>query len=159
MTGAVTVFIPLTRPQVNRLAVGEPAARSTGYADTAGLRRAYELGPTQEEQAGHVALGHAGVAALLLTAPRLVLAAEVAPSQVHAGDDAFGTVEVLDLAWSQVQALFADDPAGPAELEQARHWASGRGVDELVSDSRIVDLVESCDLLWFSPQELNQLPF
>ena len=157
MTDTATVFVALTRPQTDRLAGGEGVGAVAGYADTPGLRRASGLGPAQQEEAGYVTLGHAGLAALLLPGPRLVVAADVASAQLRGGDDPFGTVEVTDLRWSQVQAVFADDPAAAADLDRVRRSVHGRTVAEFAADQRIVDLLEPWDLLWFAPQELDEL--
>ena len=157
MSDRSTVFLPFTRSEVERLAAGEPTEATTGYADTPALRRGHDLGPMQQEEADYVALGHAGLAALLQPGPRLVVAADVASAQVSGGlDDPFGTVEVTDLRWGQVQAFFADEPA--ADLEPARRLVHGRTVAEFADDQRILDLVAPWDLLWFAPQEVTGLP-
>ncbi|HEX5906956.1 MAG TPA: hypothetical protein VFY56_08055, partial [Propionibacteriaceae bacterium] len=68
---------------------------------------------TLMEEVEYAALSYAGVLALVLkpASPRLVVAAEVQREQLTDLDRSLGEVEVRELAWAQVQALFADEPA------------------------------------------------
>lgn len=111
------------------------------------------------EEVEFVALGHAGVLALGLApaGPRLVLAAEVADSQVDERPGVDGEVVVSGLIWSQVLALFADEPTVADLVARARSAAGTRPLAEALSDPAVTDLLAGTDLLWFAPDELDQL--
>ena len=156
----VTVYLPVDRERARQLASGGPWLTAPAYAVTPALRGAHDLTPDQDEDAGFTALGYAGLAALLRgTGPRLVLAADVDAAQVLLtdADSPFGLVEVGDLRWDQVLALFADEPAAADDLARAHALAAGRELVDVADDEQVLALVDAWDLLWFAPQELPQL--
>ena len=119
------VFVPVAPTVALALRDGERLSAG-GFAATPTLRRALGSG-SDDEEADFVALNTAGVAALdgLAGVRRLVLAVDVDEQQVTDRRTDLGEVEVRDLGWRQVQALFADEePAGPA-LAAAAAAASG----------------------------------
>ena len=128
-----TVFLALDWADAAALRSGTDLGRRAGCAPIAELAR--RVGPGADpEEVEYAALHHAG--AYAGTGPqRLVLAADVEPAQLVETGDGWGGVTVDGLRWSQVSALFADDPLAAAAAVEA--------------DDR--------DLLWFAPQELDQL--
>jgi len=159
------VFCPSSRAGALRLReAGASDAPWLGYAATPGLWAAAGLGPAEIEEAEFVALGYAGVAALVTTAEplRLVLAADVADRQVAAGEhDDLGEVNVHDLRWAQVTALFGDDPAAGDLVARTRSRLTLTDPPDpaaaLAQDS-VAALLEQTDLLWYDPTELDSLP-
>lgn len=151
-----STFVPVSRGQAIALRAGDDLGPLTAYAPGTALRQAHGLGPGDEEEAGFVALGYAGLAALLAhPGLRTVLAVEVGYGQVDGAGDEFGEVEVHALGWAQVTAVFADEPAAAPDLEAARGVADGRALPEVADDEEVVGLVDRWDLLWYAPEELD----
>ena len=114
------------------------------------------LGPADDEEAGFVALGYAGLAALLgRTGLRTVLAADLDPAHVDDAGSEFGEVAVTGLRWAQVTAVFADEPGAAPDLEAARALVGDRPLADVVDDEEVVGLVDRWDLLWYAPAELD----
>lgn len=155
MSASVAVFVPVEPTRAKALQSGEELS-TTGFAATPSLREAHGFGPDEDEEAGYAALGYAGLAALGKTEGlRLVVAADVEPGQVDADSQStFGAVAVRALCWSQVQALFADEPGALADLGSARTAAARRPLEQIAEDEHLLDLLEPWDLLWYAPQEL-----
>jgi hypothetical protein len=65
---------------------------------------------------------------------------------------------VHDLPWGAVQALFSDEAGSAVAVSAARGAASGRSVEEALTLAPVLEVFEQQDLLWFSPDELDQLP-
>ena len=127
------VFVAVDWADAVAVRAGADLGPRTGCAPTEELARS--LGPDADaEEVEYAALHHAGE--YVGTRPRrLVLAAEVEPGQLVETGDGWGGVTVDGLRWSQVTALFADEPI-------AGEPATG---------------TDDPDLLWFAPQELDQL--
>jgi hypothetical protein len=152
------VFVPVTLESALALRAGKAVPTARGFAVTPGLRRA--LGPaTEDEEADFAVLSAAGVAALdgLADARRLLLAAEVADRQVRGPGTELGEVEVRDLAWQQVQALFADEESAAAAVGAAASAAAGVALDAAFDLPAVVALSDTFDLLWYAPEELDGL--
>jgi hypothetical protein len=123
------VFVALDWADAVALRSGADVGRRTGCAPSEELAR--HIGPDADgEEVEYAALHQAGAHAPA-TSGRLVLAADVEPTQLTGTGDGWGGVTVEGLRWSQVSALFADEPGAT-------------GADD-------------GDLLWFAPQELDQL--
>ena len=124
------VFVALYWADAVALRSGADLGPRTGCAPTEELAR--RLGPDADrEEVEYAALHQAGEYAPATTARRLVLAADVEPAQLAGAGDGWGGVTVAGLRWSQVSALFADEPGATGDHDG--------------------------DLLWFAPQELDQL--
>jgi hypothetical protein len=127
------VFVALDWADAVALRSGTDLGARTGCAPTEELAR--HLGPDADgEEVEYAALHQAGGHAPP-TGRRLVLAADVEPTQLTSTGDGWGGVTVEGLRWSQVSALFADEPGAAAPAAGA----------------------DDGDLLWFAPQELDQL--
>jgi Family of unknown function (DUF6912) len=153
------VFVPVDRADAMALRTGADLGVRTGCAPTAAL--ADYLGPhTVAEEVEFAALSHAGVLALVAGSDplRLVLAAVVADGQLSERSSELGEITVADLRWSQVQALFADEPAAGDAIAKARTQVSGLRLAEAVTAEAVAALQEKFDLLWFALEELDQLP-
>jgi hypothetical protein len=153
------VFAPVDRADAMALRTGADLGVRPGCAPTAAL--ADHLGPhTVAEEVEFAAMSHAGVLALVVGSDplRLVLAADVADGQVTEWGSELGEITVADMRWSQVQALFADEPATRDAIAKARTQVSGLRLAEAVTAEAVAALQEKFDLLWFALEELDQLP-
>ena len=151
------VFVPLDREAAYALRAGADPAARPGCAPTA--RLAASTGPEAvTEEVEFAALSHAGVLALTSTADplRLVLAAEVETDQVEDPGDGLGQVMVASLGWPQVRPLFADEPDAAAAVEKARAAAKGLALSAAMDRNEVADLLDTYDLLWFAPEELDR---
>jgi hypothetical protein len=152
------VFVPVDRSDAVSLRAGADLGVRPACAPTATL--AAYLGPnTDAEEVEFAALNHAGVLALVVASDplRLVLAADIADGQVTDRGGELGDITVADLRWTQVQALFADDPAARSAVAKARAECDRLGLAEAVASEAVTTLQSEFDLLWFAPEELDQL--
>ena len=152
------VFIPVDRADAVALRAGAELGNRPGCAPTAGLAGALEPDAGAEE-VEFAALSNAGVLALSAGSNplRLVLAADVADGQVTDRGSDLGEVTVAGLRWAQVQALFADEPAAEPAVARARADSAGLGLAEALATGSVAALLSEVDLLWFAPEELDQL--
>lgn len=152
----LAAFLPVSREQALALRAGDDLGDLTAYAPGPALQAAHGLGPKDEEEAGFVALGYAGLAALLANPGlRTVLAVDVGGGQLQASGSEFGEVRLHGLTWAQVTAVFADEPGAAGDLDAAREVAAGRSLAEVADDEDVVGLVDRWDLLWYAPAELD----
>jgi hypothetical protein len=152
------VFVPLDRAEARALREGADLGDLRGYAPTADL--AHSLGPTAAaEEVEFAALNCAGVLALSAASDplRLVLAADVADQQATARGSEPGEVSVTGLRWDQVRALFADEPVAQPSVARARAEVAELGEADAVTSEAVAALQRKFDLLWFAPDELDQL--
>ena len=156
------VFVPMRRAAATALRnVRTSAQQLTGTAATRELIRSHEYADSELEDAEFAALSYAGVLSVLTPGDplRLVVVAEVATGEVTpTADDPYGTVTVHRLSWSQVQSLFCDESATRAAVGAARRAAQGQALADAVGLAAVQTLAEDFDLLWFAPEELDQLP-
>jgi hypothetical protein len=112
------------------------------------------------EELEFAALSYAGVLALSAGSDplRLVLAADVAEGQMADQGSELGEVTVVGLDWSQVQALFADEPAAEPSVARARADCAELSLSEALATEAVAALQGEFDLLWFAPDELDRLP-
>ena len=153
------VFVPLDRAEATALRAGADLGVRPGCAPTAGL--AGSLGPAAvAEEVEFAALTHAGVLALGAGSDplRLVLAADVADDQVTDQGSELGEVTVGGLRWAQVQALFADESAAAPSVARARVQLAEVDPADAGAIEAVAALQGEFDLLWFAPDELDQLP-
>ena len=68
-----------------------------------------------------------------------------------------GEVEIRGLTWDQVRALFGDEPAAVEATKLARGVVAGRAWQLHSPHLRSAQFSMSIDLLWFAPEELDQL--
>ena len=128
------VFVALDWTDAAALRSGTDLGPRTGCAPNDELAR--RIGPEADaEEVEYAALHHAGEQVAGTNPHRLVVAADVEPAQLAETGDGWGGVTVDGLRWGQVSALFADEPHAAGAAAEA--------------DER--------DLLWFAPQELDQL--
>jgi hypothetical protein len=152
------VFVPVDRADAEALRAGADLGSRPGCAPTGGLAGALEPGAVAEE-VEFAALSNAGVLALTAGSNplRLVLAADVAAGQVTDRGSELGEVTVAGLRWPQVQALFADEPTAEPAVARARAESAGLGLAEALATESVGTLQNEFDLLWFAPEELDQL--
>jgi hypothetical protein len=82
----------------------------------------------------------------------------VSEGQVSDLNRPHGEVEVERLTWAQVRALFAYEPAALEAVGLARQAVAGENIAAALAASQVVTVRDDYDLLWFAPQELDQLP-
>ena len=152
------VFVPMTWDEAVALRSSTAADRHQGCAATPSLVASMEA-DTLMEEVEYAALSYAGVLALVLkpTSPRLVVAAEVQQEQLTDLDRSLGEVEVRELAWAQVQALFADEPAAIEAVRRAAKMVAGQNLPTALDAPEVEAVLDEYDLLWFAPDELDQL--
>jgi len=153
------VFVPVDREDARRLRDGQELTSLRGCAATAGLARAADPDAGSEEL-DFIALSNASVLALSVTSDplRLVLAVDVNPGEVAELGGDLGEVSVGRVGWGQVQALFVDEPGAADAVARARvgPGAGGTLADAMVEEP-VAALLAAADLLWFAPQELDQV--
>lgn len=153
---SIAAFVPVSREQAVALRGGDDLGDLAAYTPGPALQAAHGLGPSDLEEAGFVALGYAGLAALLdRSGLRTVLAVDLGGGQMEASGSEFGQVRVHGLTWAQVSAVFADEPGAAPDLEAARELVAGRPLVDVVDDEDVVGLVDRWDLLWYAPTELD----
>jgi uncharacterized protein DUF6912 len=152
------VFVPVDRAEALALRAGADLGDRPGCAPTAGLAGGLE--PTAvTEEVEFAALSYAGVLALRAGSDprRLVVAADAADRQVTDQGSELGEVTVAGLRWTQVQALFADEPAAEPAVARARTDVAGLDLAEAAAIEAVAALQGEFDLLWFAPDELDHL--
>jgi hypothetical protein len=155
---AQMIFVPLTPDEAQALRSGTAANHYLGCAATPSLAAAMDADSAIEE-VEYAALSNAGVLALVLkpNAPRLVVAAEVPEEQVEDLNRPHGEIEVRGLAWAQVRALFADEPDALEAATLAGKAVAGQSLAAALIAPEVAAVLDSYDLLWFAPEELDQL--
>lgn len=151
-------FVPLDRHDVVALRAGAGRTSYPACAGTLGLASTLEPDAGAEELE-FAALNQAGILALRsATDPRrLVVAAEVDAAQLTDSGGSSGEVSVRDLGWAQVRALFVDEPAAEPQVARARAAAGGSSLADALDRPEVIELLDGSDLLWFAPEELDQL--
>lgn len=156
------VFLPLTREAAQSLRRdGRTTGELVAHAATPALLTAHDLDESTREDAEYAALVYAGVSSLTGSgdALRLVLAADLPVGQLTADpDDPYGRVQVHDVRWADVRALFSDDQPAAVAVAAARAAAAGRSVAEALTLAAVDAVTDDHDLLWFAPEELDRLP-
>ncbi len=133
--------------------------QARGVAVDEAYARARDLDLTvgdDEEEADYWALADAALQSLVARTdgPRMVIAARVGPDQLRSyGPDGSGLVTAEEVAWSQVSALFIDD----GEALESVHAARAAREDPERFGTLVEALVAEHDLLWYAPEELDQL--
>jgi len=152
------VFVPMTWDEAVALRSGTAAEGYPGCAATPSLVASMEA-DTLMEEAEYAALSYASVLSLVLTPglPRLVAAAEVQPTQLTDLGGPLGEVEVRGLAWDQVRALFGDESAAIEATRLASEVAAGESLAAALAAPEVGGVLDEYDLLWFAPEELDQL--
>jgi len=70
-----------------------------------------------------------------------------------------GEVEVSGLVWAQVRALFADEPGALRAVSLASEVVTGESLVTALAAPEVAAVLDNHDLLWFAPEELDQLPY
>jgi hypothetical protein len=151
-------FVPMSWDAAVDLRSGKAADHYRGCAATSTSFGSLEAG-TLIEEAEYAALSYAGVLALVLNpgVRRLVVAAEVQPGQLWDLGEPLGEVEVRGLAWTQVRALFAEEPAAIEAAKLAGEVVAGQNLAAALAEPEVWQLLDGYDLMWFAPEELDQL--
>lgn len=149
------LFVPLAPAELAAWATsGVLVGPRPAHAVTAGLRDAFDA--ADEEEAEHIALLVASVAALAATGHRLVVVAEGVAAGDPGGDPDFGEVVVSDLPWTAAQSLFADEAEVPG-LPEAARGAAGLPLSAAWELPAVIALLEHADLLWHGAGEWGAL--
>jgi Family of unknown function (DUF6912) len=152
------VFVPMTWEEAVALRLGTGEDGYQGCAATQSLVASME-DDTVIEEAEYAALSYAGALALVLkpTSPRLVAAAEVQADQLTDLGGRLGEVQVRGLGWHQVRALFADESAATEAARLASDVVAGGSLAAALAAPEVGTVLDEYDLLWFAPDELDQL--
>jgi hypothetical protein len=154
------VFVPMTWYEAVALRSGTAADGCQGCTVTPSLIASMEA-DTLVEEAEYAALSYAGALALVLkpASLRLVAAAEVQGEQLTDLGGSLGEVHLRSLTWHQVQALFADEPAAMDAVRLAGEVVAGQSLAAALAAPEVGAVLDGYDLLWFAPDELDQLKF
>nr|NLI49352.1 hypothetical protein [Propionibacterium sp.] len=147
------VFRAVSADELRALASGAVLA-GAAWAVTPAFRDAFGLGPADDEDAERTVCCIAGLDALLRHGRRLVA---VADAEARDAGGEFGAVTVDRLAFGQVTALFADDPAAGPRVDAVRAAVAGAGVEDAWEHPAHRALLEDADLLWYGPEEWGLL--
>jgi hypothetical protein len=152
------IFVPMVPGDVVALRSGAGANHYQGCAATPSLVASMET-DTVIEEVEYAALSNAGVLALVLKprSPRLVVAAEVPEEQITDLRQPHGEIEVHELTWAQVRALFADEPAASEAIALASQVVAGQSLATALAAPEVTAVLDEYDLLWYAPEELDQL--
>jgi hypothetical protein len=152
------VFVPMTWDEAVALRSGTAASCYQACAATPRLIASMEA-DTLIEEAEYAALSYAGVLSLVLKPglPRLVAVAEVQPNQLTDLGGPLGEVEVRGLTWEQVRAVFGDESAAVEATRLASEVAAGESLAAALAAPEVGAVLDEYDLLWFAPEELDQL--
>lgn len=149
------LFLPVTGAQLaDWQAAGVLAGPRKAYTATPGLGAAFE--PSDAEEAEHLALLVASVAALASSGVRQVAVLEGAAEPVTDGEVDFGAVVTGDLRFDAIQSLFADEPDSPG-LAEAATAAMGLTLQDAWNHPAVTVLLEEGDLLWHGAGEWQSL--
>ncbi len=149
------LFLPVTNAQLaDWEAAGVLAGPLKAYAATPGLRAAFEA--ADDEEAEHLVLLVASVAALAASGVRQVAVLEGEAEPMIDGDEDFGAVVTGDLRFDAIQSLFADEPDAPG-LAQAAEAAMGLSLQDAWNHPAVTVLLEEGDLLWHGAGEWQSL--
>jgi hypothetical protein len=152
------VFVPMTWDEAVALRSGTAADRYPACAATSTLVASLEA-DTFIEEAEYAALSYAGVLSLVLKpgVPRLVVAAEVKAKQLTDLGGPLGEVEIRSLTWDQVRALFGDESVATEAARLASKAVAGETLAAALQATEVGGVLDEYDLLWFAPEELDQL--
>lgn len=132
-------------------------AEGTGVDDAFARQRDLDLtSGDDEEEADFWALTDAAMRSLATRTEggRFVVAARVRQDQIRqSADDGSGHVVVEGVSWSQVSALFVDEPEADRAVQAARAVQD----DPQAFSDRAATLIAEHDLLWYAPEELDVL--
>jgi uncharacterized protein DUF6912 len=149
------LFLPVTGAQLaDWQAAGVLAGPLKAFAATPGLRAAFDA--IDDEEAEHLALLVASVAALAASGVRQVAVLEGEAEPLVDGEVDFGAVVTSDLRFDAVQSLFADEPEAPG-LAQAATAAMGLSLQDAWNHPAVTVLLEEGDLLWHGAGEWQSL--
>lgn len=149
------VFTPLSRPDLAALREAPMGGPIASHAATPGLYETFSLGPADDEEAERTALLIAGLSGLLIDEVRIVVVSED-PDPLD-DETAFGEVTLSRLSWSDVTAIFADDPAAAPAVAKAAAAAHGLGLDGGWDAEPVQTFMTEHDLLWYGPEEIGTL--
>lgn len=153
------IFLPLRPIQLEQLIADGRLDDLAGHTATAVLRREHGLGPDDDEDADYVAYGYAEGAAVALAdrtgVGRTVIAVEIAaPSVTAVSQDVFGRASVAAVRWSEVTAVYLDEPDAVDPVSRVRAATVGMDVETALADASMISLLEDHDLLWHLPAEV-----
>jgi hypothetical protein len=149
------LFLPVTNAQLaDWEAAGVLAGPLKAYAATPGLRAAFEA--ADDEEAEHLVLLVASIAALAASGVRQVAVLDGAAEPMIDADVDFGAVVTGDLRFDAIQSLFADEPDAPG-LAEAAEAAMGLSLQDAWNHPAVTVLLEEGDLLWHGAGEWQSL--
>jgi hypothetical protein len=137
------------------LARGRPLGPCLAWADGPELRQAAGIGPEQDDEAAWSVVLFASVDGLIRHGLRLVATAEADFSWAGADRDS-GQVTVQRLLWSQLTAVYADDPAQADAVAELVPTLAGVDFEQAWSEPALTAFLARADLLWYDPSEVSR---
>lgn len=150
------VFVAVSPGAARRFRDTGAQADGIAYAATAALRESFGYGADADEEADYAAQVFASLAGLLAGWDRCVLVVAVRALPPSCGASDYGQVEPPVMQWTDVRAVFVDEPAALPAVRAYAEGVGGRGIAELWADPAAAQFVADHDLLWFGPHELDQ---
>lgn len=151
------IFVPLAPAQLRAAIADGELGELVGFSATTALRQAHGLGQADDEEADFVAFGYAEAAAVALAdepvVGRTVVALDVVTTAARS-DDAMGRVAVRRLRWSEVIAVYRDEPGALELVGSVRTTTAGLDDEDAYGDPAMQILLEDHDLLWHLPSEV-----
>jgi hypothetical protein len=165
------IFVPLSRPRASEArATGGTDEELAAFAATPRMIAAHGYRPDEDEDADYAAQLYASIAGLIGAGEpagadrpedsdsRLVISAEVPAGRIRESDrdPEHGAVVVQGLKWSEVTAVFVDEPAAAPAVRAAREAISGSDdhrLTTLLDLPAVMTLTDDHDLLWHTPDE------
>jgi hypothetical protein len=159
------IFIPLSRQDAETARQDGARDGDLGaFAATAQLMAAHDYRSDEREDADYAAQLYASLAGLAAFEDdrRLVLAADVPIARVHDATDEldYGAIRVGGLTWSDVTAVFVDEPEAVEAVQSARKairdlaTATSRPrLEQILQLAEVTALTEAHELLWHTPDE------
>ncbi|GAB3821462.1 hypothetical protein GCM10028820_29900 [Tessaracoccus terricola] len=149
------VFVPIRSDELGAITGAVALERRSAHTVTPELLEALEYSTGQLEDAEYAAMVIASVAALSAHGERLVLVAEVPPSQVRPGTDpGNGQVEVLEVRPESVTCWFSE--AEGVDYADAAAAAAGLDIDTAWDFPQVQELLHANDMLWNDVEEYRR---
>lgn len=150
------VFLAVDPARVPALRDQGTVPQGLAFAATPELTEHFDYGEGSEEDADYAAQVFASLAGLAAGWDRCVLAIAVPRLPNSAGEVSHGEVGQPAFGWTDVQAIFVDEPAALPLTRAYAEQARGRDIADLWADPATDALLAEHDLLWYAPSELDQ---
>lgn len=152
------IYLPVSVAELARFRDDGTTSPARAFGATGTLREAFGYTDSMAEDAEHAAQLFASLCCLVRGQQRLVVAAEVDLRTMPPGEEPdFGDVVIAKVAWSDVRAIFADEPEARPRLAAYAAEHAGQSLEQAWEDEATAALLGEHDLLWYAPSEYRAL--